>query len=289
MRAYLGSAYTVWLVIAMLSLVSNAMGADHLTVYVVNYPLQYFAERIAGEQATVVLPAPADADPAFWMPDVETITAYQRADLIVLHGAGYAKWLSKVSLPQFRQVDTSAGFKDRYIKLTNVLTHTHGPTGEHAHAGVAFTTWLDFDLAVRHARAIAAALSRKRPALRETFQRRYAALKRDLMLLDRDMQRIVASRPPQPLIASHPVYDYLAQRYGLHIKSLHWEPDAMPSEAQWAALRHMLTVHPAPWMLWEGEPMPALVARLISMGIQSIVFDPCANVPERGALWKGQR
>ena len=32
-----------------------------LTVYVVNYPLLYFAERIAGKHATVIFPAPEDA------------------------------------------------------------------------------------------------------------------------------------------------------------------------------------------------------------------------------------
>ena len=41
--------------------------SSKLTVYVVNYPLQYFAERIAGEHARVVFPAPPDEDPALWM------------------------------------------------------------------------------------------------------------------------------------------------------------------------------------------------------------------------------
>lgn len=55
-----------------------------LTVYVVNYPLQYFAERIAGQHASVVLPVPEDEDPTFWIPDPATITAYQRADPLAL-------------------------------------------------------------------------------------------------------------------------------------------------------------------------------------------------------------
>ena len=58
-----------------------------LSVYTVNYPLAYFAERIAGDQARVVFPAPSDVDPAFWQPDRETIRTYQQADLILLNGA----------------------------------------------------------------------------------------------------------------------------------------------------------------------------------------------------------
>lgn len=163
-------ACLVWLVLCLPSLVA---ADDKLTVYVVNYPLKYFAERIAGEHATVVLPAPPDVDPAFWMPDTNTIAAYQRADLILLNGAHYAHWLNKVSLPSFRLVDTSSNFQDRYIPVAHRMTHTHGPTGKHTHTDVAFTTWLDFDLAVQHAKAIADALSRQRPELSEMFQHHY--------------------------------------------------------------------------------------------------------------------
>ena len=136
-----------------------------LTVYVVNYPLQYFAERIAGKHATVVLPVPEDEDPAFWMPDPATITAYQQADLILLNGASYAKWVNKVSLPRSRMVNTSAGFSDRYIRLADAVTHSHGPEGAHAHHGTAFTTWLDFELAAQQAKTIAEALGRQRPTV----------------------------------------------------------------------------------------------------------------------------
>ncbi len=59
-------------------------------VYTVNYPLYYFASRIAGDAAEVVFPVPEDVDPAFWMPGTEEIAAFQKADLILLNGAGYA-------------------------------------------------------------------------------------------------------------------------------------------------------------------------------------------------------
>ena len=73
-----------------------------LKVYTVNYPLAYFAERIGGDYVEVIFPAPPDIDPAFWTPDGATIGGYQNADLIILNGAGYAKWTEKVSLPVLR-------------------------------------------------------------------------------------------------------------------------------------------------------------------------------------------
>ena len=42
-------------------------------VYAVNYPLAYFAGRIAGDSVEVVFPVPADIDPATWVPDAESL------------------------------------------------------------------------------------------------------------------------------------------------------------------------------------------------------------------------
>ena len=47
--------------------------AGPLTVYAVNYPLAYFAERIGGDDVVVHFPVPAGDDPAFWSPDARTV------------------------------------------------------------------------------------------------------------------------------------------------------------------------------------------------------------------------
>ena len=256
--------------------------AENLMVYVVNYPLQYFAERIGGEHVKVVFPAPADVDPVYWMPEAKTISGYQQADLILLNGAGYAKWINKATLPRFRTVNTSAEFKDQYIEAAEILTHSHGSEGEHAHEALAFTTWVDFSFAAKQAKAIAAALSRKRPDLRDIFQKNCAALEQDLAALDRTIKEIVSKDRSRPLVASHPVYDYFARRYGLNIKSVHWEPDEMPTNEQMMELNGVLKKHPAKWMIWEGNPMKQSVERLHTNGVDSLVFDPSGNTPDQG-------
>jgi len=191
--------------------INSSMAAEPLTVFVVNYPMQYFAERIGGEHVNVEFPAPADVDPAYWMPDRPTIANFQQADLILLNGAGYARWVDKVTLPRFRIVNTSAGFKDRYIEASEVITHTHGSQGDHAHEALAFTTWVDFSLAARQAKAIAEALGRKRSELKDTFQKSYQRLEQDLLNLDRDLKTLISKDPSLPLVVSHPVYDYFAR------------------------------------------------------------------------------
>ena len=275
------SGLLAWLAISFTLLAWTESRAQP-TVYVVNYPLQYFAERIAGDRVKVVFPAPADGDPAFWKPDVDTIAAFQGADLILINGAGYAKWLKTASLPKSRMIDTSRRFQADYIEIKDEAVHTHGPTGEHSHAGTAFTTWLDFRQAAQQAQAVMEGLSRLLPAHQDAFQQRYAELERDLLALDERLDAIVAPRRAQPLLASHPVYQYLARHHRLNLQSVLWEPEVMPDDAQWEALQSILQGHAAGWMLWEGDPLPASVQKLQALGVQSLVFDPCGNTPEQG-------
>ena len=255
---------------------------DRLRIYTVNYPLQYFAQRIAGEHAEVVFPAPPGIDPAFWTPDVHTVGAYQGADLILLNGANYAKWINKVSLPRRRLVNTSAGFAENYIDAGSGAAHSHGGGAAHAHAGVAFTTWLDLQQAVRQADAIRQAIIKKRPQLKATVDKNFAGLESDLLTLDAELKSIIAGNQNQALLASHPVYQYLARRYGVNLHSVMWEPDEYPESSQWQALANLALAHAAKWMLWEGKPLVESVDQLRQRGIGSIVFDPCANLPDQG-------
>ncbi len=255
---------------------------ETLTIYTVNYPLAYFAERIAGDLAEVKFPSPPGLDPAFWMPDADTIAAYQGADLILLNGAGYAKWVNSVSLPLSRLVDTSRDFEDQFIQTQAAVAHSHGPGGAHSHGGTAFTTWLDLAQAAQQAEAVARAIARKRPDAKDRVARNLAVLKGDLLALDARIAEIAGSDPGRTLLASHPVYQYLARRYGLNLRSVLWEPDTVPSKPQWAELEDILREHPANWMLWEAEPAPESVERLHTLGVESIVFNPCANRPASG-------
>ncbi len=256
------------------------------TAYVVNEPLAYFARRIAGGLVSVVFPIRPGVDPAFWMPDVETIRAYQLADVILLNGAGYAQWVETAALPRSRIVDTSASFADAYIVGADSITHQHGPTGEHTDGTVAFTTWLDPALAVMQADAVRAAFVRLLPEHAETFQQNFDRLASDLEALD---DRLRATVAPQPVIFARPVYQYLARRYGLNARSLHWEPDVPPTDAMWTRLQRLLEEHPARWMIWEARPAKPVVARLAELGIECVVIDPCGNLPAEGDYLRTQR
>ncbi len=260
----------------------DSLSTGVLSVFVVNYPLQFFAEQIGGDAVDVVFPAPADEDPAHWVPDPESISAYQQADLILLNGATYAKWLDKASLPLSKLVDTSADFQDRFIAIDHAVTHSHGPEGEHEHGGWAFTTWLDPLNAISHARAVMEAFVAARPGQEAVFRTAFEKLETDLTLLDRSISAIVSGRESLPIVMSHPVYQYFTRRYNLNARSVHWEPDAVPDRSMWQEFSELLADHPARWMIWEGSPLPEVASKLAETGVKSVVFDPCGNVPDEG-------
>ena len=84
------------------------------------------------------------------------------------------------------------------------------------------------------------------------------------------------------VVGSHPVYQYLARRYGVAIPSVHFEPDTYPDADGWHDLEQLLENHAATWMLWEGKPIARTADNLREMGLVNVVFDPCANRPESG-------
>ncbi len=282
MRPQKSIIYLVFITALFVALPRQTVAGEKLIVYTSNYPLTYFAERIGREHINVVFPAPPDVDPAFWMPDSDTIRAFQQADLIILNGAGYEKWLKMVSLPMLRTVDTSRAFKEKLIFTEAIVTHNHGPQGDHSHTGTAFTTWLDFSLAIQQAQAIYEALSRKDPGHKGDFERNLKSLKTDLTLLDEEMTSMTTTHPGLPLVASHPIYQYMARRYNLNLKMVLWEPGTEPGKAEWNHLQKLVKSHPASWMIWEDDPLPESVKRLQRMNIESQVFSPCFSRPQQG-------
>ncbi len=251
-------------------------------VYVTNYPLKYFAERIGAGLVDVHFPMTEDGDPAFWQPNSQAIARYQTADAIITNGATYEKWIANATLPDAKLVDSSRSFGGKFIQMAEVETHSHGPGGEHSHTGTAFTTWIDFDQAAQQAGAVKDAIVKLVPSQKDVLEKNLVVLVADMKQLDEEMLAVGKLVGDRPIIASHPVYDYWARRYSLKLKSVLWEPDVVPSAEAIDQLKKLLDGHAAQVMIWEGTPAPESVEKLKAIGIASVVFDPCGNVPETG-------
>jgi len=249
-----------------------------------NYPLYFFASRIAEgvvDAPEIVLPK-IKGDPASWVPSAEQIQQLQSADAVILNGAGYESWLSLVTIDQRRLVDTSGHIKEQLIPLEGSLVHQHGPGGEHSHEGTAFTVWLDPRLAIVQAESITDALIRILPSGKTGFRENMARLESDLMELDASLAAGFSRLNDQPVLFSHPVYQYLQRRYELNGQSVHWEPDEEPSTSDWISLQRLRSKHTASIMIWEGKPLSSIAERLSEVGIESVSLRPLANSPGQG-------
>ncbi|MBT8058592.1 MAG: metal ABC transporter substrate-binding protein [Gammaproteobacteria bacterium] len=265
---------------------AGGAAASESVVFAANYPLFFFAAQIAGHTVTIRMPD-FDGDPAFWKPDDDEIRSLQQADLLLLNGAGYDSWQGWVTLPQDSPLDTSQEFRDRLVPVDDRAQHQHGPGGEHSHGDVAFTTWLDPTLAALQAEAVMRGLARLLPEHEPAYRKRLGELTGRLQELDRRLGEALAVFEDQPLLFSHPVYQYLAEHYGLDGVSLHWEPDLEPGAGDWIALQRILQRHPARYMLWEDAPLDSTADRLRELGIIPVVFQTLALPPEAGDYFGG--
>lgn len=246
-----------------------------------NYPLHYFAQRLATEAFDLHYVIDPEGDPAFWKPNAKSIAALQKADILLMNGADYEKWAKRVSLRTAPRVDTSKAFADKLIKVQG-KEHRHGDGTVHSHAGTAFTTWIDFSQAAMQAEAVAARFKKAQPGSAAEIDKRLAALLEDLASLDGRMKAFGKAWGNEPLAASHPIYQYASRAYGLKIEALEWEPEMEMKDSDLAELKALLKRHPANWMVWEDAPSPENVAALEALGVRSVVFAPCANLPGEG-------
>ncbi len=254
-------------------------------VIAVNYPLANVAHQLAGEWIELQYPVPENADPAYWKPDDEQVTAMQQADLVLLNGAGHEPWQERVTLSPLNQAITSRGFHDQWIVVKDAITHKHGPEGEHTHAGIASTTWLDPVLFGEQIHVVAQAIIKLLPDHREEILKREEKLDTELEQLDQQWKAATKKLEDRPLIASHPVYQYLARRYGWKLDSLHWEPDQKLTEKEWKQFDVLRKKNGANLMIWEAEPLDETKAELDKRGVGIAVIEPLGNgSPEEDVL-----
>ncbi|MEL7099305.1 MAG: metal ABC transporter substrate-binding protein [Pseudomonadota bacterium] len=268
---------------ALLLIAPAALAQESVRITAVNYPLQYLTQRLVGDAGVVDFPVPAGTDPSFWRPSVADISAIQSSDLIVLNGAGFATWTDRVSLPRARVLNTSRLMKHRYIE-TETITHSHGDGGTHSHEGIATYTWLDPTFARAQAEAIAAKLTAKGLVPEDVVAARLAALRDELNALDALAAGALAPAAGVPLIATHPRYQYLADRYDLQITALEWEAGTAPDAEELAALEDLVATSGARVLIWEAAPPQAAIDQAAALGLTSVVFEPMAHAPQDGTF-----
>lgn len=235
------------------------------------YPTAYLARRLAGGLVAVDCPVPEGEDPIFWQPSRADLERYRNARLVILNGAEFEKWAIHASLPASRVVRSADGFKDRFLTFDTGITHSHGAAGEHSHEGIDGHTWLDPINAIEQSKAIGKAMSEAWPEHAQAFATNLTALEADLTSLDSAFKALTPRLAGVKLIASHPAYDYLAERYGWAITNLDLDPELGLTEGAIAEVAQAIGNHEGKSvLLWESEPSESVYEAPFA----SIVFSP---------------
>lgn len=245
-------------------------------LFAANYPLYYICRLYAGDYIDLLWPFD-DEDPAFWEPDDSGIREVQKADLLILNGAGYDKWMEYSFIDQNRSVDSSAAFKTEYIENPGGSSHSHGEGSVHDHGSMAFTVWLDLSQYALQAESVYEALVKLLPERKKEIEERHREFLSELEGLDHSFRELGSAFGSETVLASHPVYQYFSRAYGVSIKSLLLEPELYPGEDDWKALASLQEEFGSSLMIWEGVPLPETRRTLEEMGISWVVISPGFN------------
>lgn len=243
------------------------------------YPLTEFTKRIGGEEIEVFCYLPEGEDAIFWKPTSEILQKYQQADLIIINGAEFEKWVNTASLPTRKVVNTSLSFKKQWVKFANATTHSHGDEGEHSHEGIDGHTWVSPVFAKIQAEEIQKALSKARPEKKEFFEKNFQALASELDGFDQAFKQLAQKAQGKTLAASHPAYNYLSVSYGFVIKSFDFDPEEIPEEKQIEPLLKLVKEKQLKYLIWESFPAPEVEKFFKEKAnLNAVEFSPVENL-----------
>lgn len=187
---------------------------DPIEIFTTVYPLQYFAERIAGEEAEVESILPPGADSHTYEPTSKDVMAIAEANAFIMNGAGleaYAESIAEsVENEDVRILEAAEG-----IDL-NEGAHDHDDGHDHDHGDHDPHVWLDPIRSIELAENIKNLLVDLKPEEETLFNENFETLKMELEELDKEFSAELEAASGNHFIVSHAAYGYWEEAYGVH-------------------------------------------------------------------------
>ncbi|MDF2903820.1 MAG: lipoprotein [Bacillus sp. (in: firmicutes)] len=190
-----------------------------LTVYTTVYPLQYFTERIGGNFVKVDTIYPPGADEHTFEPTQRDMMNLVDADLFFYVGLGLEGFVDKAK-------DTLKNEKVEMISTADHISFGDNPPidqeqdSEHAgstehNQSVDPHVWLDPIYAQELAKSIRDSLVKKMPEQKDTFDKNYQELSKELEKLNQSFESTAQSAKYKEIVVAHAAYGYWEKRYGI--------------------------------------------------------------------------
>lgn len=256
-----------------------AATSEPVKVVAAFYPFQFVAERVGGDQVSVVSLTQPGVEPHDLELTAQQVASLSSADLVA-YQAGFQAAVDTAiaqAAPQ-RVVDATS-----FLTLKTLAEESghSAEEGEDAHAGGTDPhTWQDPTNMVAIAEHVRDALIEARPAAAAAFTANTAALVADLNQLDGEFRTGLSACAIKPFVTSHAAFGYIAGRYGLEqvaIRGL--EPDTEPTAARIAAVQEIARDNKVTTIFFETLVSPVVSESIAQdLGLRTDVLDPIEGI-----------
>ncbi len=265
---------------------SSASGSDSGKVQVAAafYPLEFVAERVAGDLAEVTPLTKPGVEPHDLELSINQTAALQSADLILTeHGfqpavddaveqdvKGDVVDVEKVVELRKAEEGHEEGHEDEHAEGEEAAAED-----EHAHGEFDPHFWHDPLLMAQYAEGVRDALVKADPDNAETYEANAKSLTEDLTGVDEEFKTGLAQCKIKDVVVSHDAFGYL-DKYGLEFESIAGlTPDAEPNPAQLAEIGEHAKEHGVTTIFSERLVSTALADTLADdLGLKTAVLDP---------------
>ncbi|NGN95255.1 zinc ABC transporter substrate-binding protein [Nocardioides sp. KC13] len=276
---------------AALSDDSGSAGSDAGKVQVAAafYPLEFVAERVAGDLADVTGLTKPGVEPHDLELSINQTAALQSAD-VILTEHGFQPAVDD-AIEQDVKGDVVDAEKTVELRAAEEGADEHGHEEEAGHEGEAAHEeegeeahdhgeidphfWHDPALMADYAEAVSAALAKADPDNAETYTANAEKLTEDLTAVDEEFRTGLAQCKIKEVVVSHDAFAYL-DKYGLEFESIAGlTPDAEPNPAQLAEIGEHAKEHGVNTIFSERLVSSALADTLAGdLGLKTAVLDP---------------
>jgi len=271
---------------------------DALTIYTTVYPLQDFTEKIGGEHVVVQSVYPPGVDAHTFEPTPKTMKQLADSDAFIYINEdieGFADHAIKtLKNENVKLVEGAKGVdllnsshelhinykkehshedKEKALKHDHEHKSNEGAHGEeHNHGDKDPHVWLDPFLSIIIAQNIKNALTELKPQAKDTFEKNFLSLKKDLEELDQQFQTTIKAAAKKEILVSHAAYGYWEQRYGIKQLSVAGlSPTNEPSQKELTDIIETARKHDIQYVIFEQNIAPK-IAEIVKNEIDAKVL-----------------
>lgn len=193
---------------------------DAISIYTTVYPLQYFAQRIGGDNVNVQSIYPIGSNEHTFEPTQKDMISLADADLFFYIGLGLEGFVESAEKTLANEnvtfVATAENIAEKDLDVSTGHSHDE-EADEHDHGDEEHDphVWLSPVLSEQLATEIKEALIKAQPEKEQVFTENYNALVSDLQALNTDFEKMATETSSKTFFVSHAAFGYIAGQYGL--------------------------------------------------------------------------